>query len=346
MTVIVISNGGGGGGGADLSGDDITPSSVLDGIKFHNNRGEQKEGEIPNWNGTLKNGSSPAGVGEKFTIQQENAVKYIPAGQYLNKDIEVPAKPQGSATMERNGATITLTKHAGYIEEETPPPIVIPDAEFNSPQRNSVAGGVQLTVKTKTAGYMAENRTIGGTVPLEDNKPITISSNCTNQIIKATDGHGYEGMKKVTLTVNVNPPQSQVNLQGNKTIQVTSNGVQSFGPDSGYNGFEQVTLNVQVTAASTIDFGGATNQNLTGKQVTISANSGTKLKMVGIMGSNKANDNILSLVAINKYNYCYYCLGGGSRGNNGTVTWNDNTVTFDLPYAFSGPYLIWYAYSA
>lgn len=72
-------------------------------------------------------------------------------------------------------------------------------------------------------------------------KTITISSNTTTDI---TADNEYVGLKKVSITTNVNP-----SLQ-TKTITVLKNGLTTLTPSSGYYGLSSVNISVSVPTSS------------------------------------------------------------------------------------------------
>ena len=280
MTVIVMNNGGGA-AGTDLSQDDITPEQVREGVHFHNRRGEPKEGVIPNYSGSPKNGASPAGAGDKWTLQQQSGTKHIPAGCYLNKDIEIPAKQVGSATLKLNGKTATMTKVAGYIESGTVTKTV-PDAVFN----DGAISGNTVSFKAATAGYVAKGQLLSKALPLETQKDYgTIRGNGGFTI---NPSGGYIGMKQVVLTVDV--PAATPSLQ-NKTVSISAS--QTITPDAGYSGMSSVTVNVAVPTPNTASV------SAQGTGILVTGDAGKTIASVSLVANNRASGCVMAGHVIN-----------------------------------------------
>lgn len=83
----------------------------------------------------------------------------------------------------------------------------------------------------------AEATAGGGSASLEDNKEVTITGNGTTII---TSSEGYDGMKKVTASVNV---PSDAKEEQTKSVTITENGTTTVSPDSG-----KVLSSVSITA--------------------------------------------------------------------------------------------------
>ena len=77
----------------------------------------------------------------------------------------------------------------------------------------------------------------GGSATLQNNKEVTVTSNGSSTI---TPDSGYDGIKKVSLTTNVQP-----NLQ-TKTLTIDENGTITVTPDSGYDGIGSIVITTQV----------------------------------------------------------------------------------------------------
>lgn len=289
MTVIVMNNGGGA-AGTDLSQDDITPEQVREGVHFHNRRGEPKEGVIPNYSGSPKNGASPAGAGDKWTLQQQSGTKHISAGCYLNKDIEIPAKKVGSATLTLSGKTATMKKVAGYIEGGTSADPVkvektVPDAVFNNGNGGTIDGNT-VKFKVTTAGYIAKDEILQKTVPLDENKsygPIT-----ANGTYPVNPNSGKLGMKKATVTVNVSA--ATPSLQ-NKTVSISAS--QTITPDAGYSGMSSVTVNVAVPMPNTASV------SAQGTGILVTGDAGKTIASVSFVANNRASGCVMAGHVIN-----------------------------------------------
>ncbi len=301
MTVIVVNNGGGG-GGTDLSQDDIAPNYVLEGKRFHNNRGEQKIGTIPNWSGNLGNGESLAGRDEKYIIEPDDIAHYIPAGRYLNKDIEIPAKEVGSVSWPKdeddfadfsnskkknNSDTVkhhymVLTKEAGYINAGTPK-IWLPNAVVNKSR-----SGATVTVAVQSAGY-AEAKSYSETVPLDNEKPYgPITANGTYRV---EPSNGKVGMERAIVTVNV-PTPSAPSL-GSRTLDVSQNGQTFNAGNYSLDGFSSVTVNITIPAAKTASV------SVQGTGILITGDAGKTIASVSLVANNRASGCVMAGHVIN-----------------------------------------------
>jgi len=83
----------------------------------------------------------------------------------------------------------------------------------------------------------------GGTVNLQE-KSVTVTTNDTQDI---TADPGYDGLKKVALTTNVQP-----DLQ-TKNVTISSNGTQTVTNDIGYDGLSSVEITTNVSGGGTVE---------------------------------------------------------------------------------------------
>ena len=79
-----------------------------------------------------------------------------------------------------------------------------------------------------------------------------------------TADSGYDGLG--TVTVNVNTPAEEVNLQSAKSVNVTENGTYTITPDSGYDGLAsaEVIVNVEASGGDTTVEDNFVTRNLSG----------------------------------------------------------------------------------
>lgn len=85
-------------------------------------------------------------------------------------------------------------------------------------------------------------------VKLQPSKSVTVTQNGT---VSVNPDSGYNGLKKVDVTVNV--PSSINKLQPSKSITVTQNGTISVSPDNGYDGLKKADITVNVPSSGGTD---------------------------------------------------------------------------------------------
>ena len=118
-----IFGGGGIGGNGGVPFDQVTmePQFGLAGKKFIDKNKQLKTGTIQNWNGTLLTlDHSGDSQGSDEYIEPALFNRYIPAGYYISKDIDIRPMPEGSVSgAQYSDNSFRITKTAGYISAGT-----------------------------------------------------------------------------------------------------------------------------------------------------------------------------------------------------------------------------------
>ena len=154
----------------------------------------------------------------------------------------------------------------------------------------------------------------GGSATLQNNKNVNITSNGTTVV---NPDSGYDAVKKVTATVNVQPT-----LQ-NKNVTITSNTTTTLQKDSGYDGLGIVEVTTNVTP------------NLQNKSLTITENKTTTIE------KDSGYDGLGTVTVTTN-------VSGGTTPTKGYVinSWNANGYPTDITtygytiiwdYLFSNP---------
>ncbi len=368
MGIYIFGTGGGDNGNRiDLSNDDIQPSYVLQGRRFHDRNYEQKIGTIPNAdNSNVIDGESVDS--NKIRITPKTNAQHISAGKYLSRDIEVSPMDQGTAnvTFDRNYAI--LNRGAGYMPDGT--------SRFEMPAGalNYGRDGNKILIY-KSEGYI-ESGTDEEIVPLQDYDAGTISSNNT---YTWTPGTGYAGFGQVKFKVEVNSggaavthPAPEISSLNNDSSTLKIQHYQSAGlvPSGttyatydlrnyapylrsdyirdGYKIFG-VTGSYVGGTSNNVYFDGSTSMSIDGTAPTISGHS--TMQMVSIMRREATSNlnTIISVMARRGTTTCYFYVPSGGIGT-GTATWYDDKVVISLSNSSSwymtGTYRVMYAYLA
>jgi len=163
MGLLIFGSGGGGGSDADLSLDTIRPEVVLAPYRFHDSKGRPQEGKIPNWNGVVKFG--PSLDGNKIMIEPPTGpsqVRHIPAGSYINRDIELEPMDNGVVNVSRTDNKVFVNQQAGYIPSMNRT-LTIPAFEDDEP----IMPGTEDIVIPTSGKYCLHNITVLGDPALD-----------------------------------------------------------------------------------------------------------------------------------------------------------------------------------